>query len=127
MYYGNRKNIDVLKGKTITKIEKADDDSELIFETDDGNRYKMYHQQDCCESVWLEEVIGNLDDLVGKKILRAKEAGNHREGDKLSEHDESWTWTFYHLTSEYGDDVTLRWYGTSNGYYSESVDFVLVE
>lgn len=125
--YGNYKDIEVLEGKTISKIEQSEDNEVLTFYTSDGEVYKMYHMQDCCESVWLEEVIGDLTHLVGKKILRAKEVTNQDEGDRLGEYDESYTWTFYHLTSEDGDDVTLRWYGTSNGYYSESVDFVLVE
>jgi hypothetical protein len=84
--------------------------------------------------VWLEEVIGDLDDLVGSEILEAEEATNRKENPperfKSDEEDrdyygdymvESYTWTFYKLGTMKGH-VTLRWYGTSNGYYGESVD-----
>jgi len=41
---------------------------------------------------------------------------------RASENDESFTWTFYKIATINGS-VTIRWYGRSNGYYSERVDF----
>jgi hypothetical protein len=77
----------------------------------------MYHYQDCCESVDIEDIVGDLSDLVGNPILRASEDRNRELNTK---NDESFTWTFYNISTIKGH-VTIRWYGSSNGYYSESV------
>lgn len=115
-----------LKEKVITKIigaEKGED--QVIFECSDGTSYKMYHEQDCCEGVYLEDVIGDILDIIETPILSAEEYTNNEaiEGEMPDYVDDSFTWTFYHIATIKGF-VTLRWYGSSNGYYSESVDFI---
>ena len=121
--YDDDVNVSVLEGKTLTEVRNLGD--ELIFVTTDDEEYKMYHMQDCCESVNLEEVTGDLNDLVGTPILKACEDTN-REGPELDMSSyESYTWTFYNFRTIKGS-VTLRWLGSSNGYYSESVDFVRI-
>lgn len=108
-------NIEVLKGKIIKSIDKYDD--ELIFHISDNESYKMYHCQNCCESVEIEDIYGELDWLIDSPILMAEERSDEEES-----YAESSTWTFYELATIKGA-VTIRWYGSSNGYYSESVDF----
>ena len=112
-------NVDVLKGKTLSSVEG--DNYELVFKTTDGETYRMYHEQDCFESVVLEDVAGDLQDLVGSEILIAEEV----EGESPADFEayESYTWTFYKFATRKGY-VDLRWLGQSNGYYSESVSFV---
>ena len=113
----NHVKVEVLLGKTLTKIVNVDNDK-LIFETSDGNIYKMYHEQDCCEYVSIEEIIGDLNDLLGEPLLMAEEKTEYEDSIDASE-----TFTFYKFATIKGY-VTIRWYGSSNGYYSETVDFV---
>lgn len=114
-------NINELVGKTLTNVIVNNDTDSITFETVCGNRYQMYHQQDCCESVRIEDICGELADLIGSPILQAEESTNEDSPPK-DEYVESFTWTFYRITTMKGQ-VVIRWLGTSNGYYSESVDF----
>jgi len=116
-------NISELIGKTLTKVVQMGD--EIAFTTDKGEQYKLYHSQDCCESVEIEDIAGDLIDLVGSPILVAEESvseNKNPEGVNIPEYQDSFTWTFYKIDTAKGG-VTLRWYGESNGYYSESVYF----
>lgn len=118
-------NIEIsdLIGKTVSKIDKSD--NVIDFYTESGGHYQMYHIQDCCEGVYVEDIIGDLNDLIGSPILKASEDTNSETNPDgvVKEYQESFTWTFYNLATIKGY-VTIRWYGGSNGYYSERVDFV---
>lgn len=109
-------------GRIIVSIDGMEAGSEEItFRCEDGTRFVMGHVQDCCESVGLEEAVGDPQDLVGYPLLMAEEATNEKDPGQPDEYPESWTWTFYKFATVRGY-VTLRWLGESNGYYSESVD-----
>lgn len=116
-----------LKGKVLKSFEVDEDNDEILIETTEGEEYKYYHSQDCCEAVSINEVIGDVSDLLGEPLLIAEEVvseGENPEGTESPNEDwqsESFTWTFYKFATIKGY-VTIRWYGESNGYYSESVD-----
>lgn len=119
----NYAKFEELVGMTLKEIVGTVNDEQLEFVTMDGARFQMLHEQDCCESVTIEDITGDLNDLIGSPILQAEESSN--QDNPRGNPDESWTWTFYRIATIKGS-VVIRWYGSSNGYYSESVSFVRV-
>lgn len=109
-------------GRTIKSVQRKED-AEILFEMEDGARLLMYHSQDCCESVGIEDIEGDLQSLVGSPLLVAEEVTSDATPAKKDQYDESYTWTFYKFATIKGH-VDIRWYGTSSGYYSEGVDLV---
>lgn len=114
------KQFEDLVGVIIKDIRNLDNER-LYFDLEDGRTFMLFHEQECCESVYIESIVGDLQDLIGSPILVAEEAVN--PGDEDFYEDESFTWTFYKLATIKGH-VDIRFYGSSNGYYSESVDFM---
>jgi hypothetical protein len=137
-------NFSDLVGVVLDGVTGKVGDDALRFTFSDGRTAKMHHSQDCCESVTLIDICGDLDDLVGSPVLYAEEVSDSHDkrgiapwqrsksdeffdalkDDNFREPDDSFTWTFYRIGTVKGA-VTLRWLGESNGYYSESVDFDL--
>ena len=135
-----------LVGKTITRIDTIEEywdnvakrynrkkvpldilasPLELEFETSDGKTFLMYHEQDCCESVFLSDIAGDIDDILNTPIIRAEVVESTDEQIRPNESEccgGSETWTFYKIDTAKGG-VTLRWFGSSNGWYSEEVTF----
>lgn len=122
MSYGDERNIGVLIGKTITEIVGGVGSEEISFACSDGTKYRMVYHQDCCASCDIEDIAGDLSDLIGSPIVDAREETNSDNPKEQEYPDDSFTWTFYIIQSGKGT-VTIRWYGSSNGYYSESATF----
>lgn len=115
---------DHLMGKTIADIQGLKKDSEYVqIRFTDGSYLSMYHEQDCCESVTLEDFDNDAETLIGSTMLKVEECisnENDEEFNPLADYDYSYTWTFYTIFTSKGI-MKLRWYGTSNGWYSEDV------
>jgi len=118
--------IEDLIGKTFNYIQVVKnyggrDKDEILFYIAGGDTYRMYHDQDCCESVNIEDICGDLEDLIDRPIVMAEEITSKENPKDESDDDGNFTWTFYKLATTKGY-VTIRWYGSSNGYYSEEVN-----
>jgi hypothetical protein len=107
-----------LVGRTFSEVTSTSDT--ISLKCADGI-FTFYHEQDCCENVEIESIVGDLQDLVGEPILLAEEsAGSTPSGYEFAYEPESFKWTFYKFATRKGY-VDVRWLGTSSGYYSESV------
>lgn len=118
------------KGKTLTAVaitghrecDPADID-QIDFTFADGKRFRMHHSQNCCESVCVHDMSGDLQALVGSPLTVAKqETSEEWPADvKPLQYNESFTWTTFYFETD-ASKVRLRWLGQSNGYYGEGVD-----
>ena len=114
-----REGLARMVGKTFVSVSGGTGDDELRFETAEGEVFLFSHYQDCCESERIEDVCGEIQDLVGEPLLLAEEVSGYTGPEP--EYAESYTWTFYKFATRKGY-VDVRWLGESNGYYGESVD-----
>jgi hypothetical protein len=120
----NYANFFELKGQIIEEITGLTEGNDEVVLTTNIGKYRLYHEQDCCEHVVINKVIGNVNDLVGEVIFAEEDAGAN-DPDWFNEkfyEDDSHTWTKYVLKN---DNASLEfWFlGTSNGYYGEGVTF----
>ena len=105
-------------GKVFTKIYNSDD-TQLIFEND-TERYIFEHVQECCESVLIDDIVGDLQDLVGVPLLIAESVDGQSPAEFDGYSHDCYEWTFYKYATIKGY-VDIRWFGESNGYYSTYV------
>ena len=110
-----------LLGKTLCSI--TNEKYYLLFSINNRIQYIMEHDQDCCEDVYVEDICGDLNDIIDSPILLAEKITSNTNPEGIEkEYQDSFTWTFYKLSTIKGS-VTIRWYGSSNGCYSEEVSF----
>ena len=91
---------------------------EIVFTLKNGDKYHLYNFEGECgndQRIYIDDICGDFANLIDNPILLAEEIS--KEGDCSDS-----TWTFYKLSTIQGS-VTIRLYGESNGYYSESAEF----
>jgi hypothetical protein len=101
----SEKHVSSLMGHTFNYCHKIDDG--IVF----GNNaitVTFRHVQECCEDVWLEDINGKLNDLVGFPIVRAEEKHGMTGNIK---------WYFYTIATKNGY-VDLRFSSEDNSMYS---------
>lgn len=117
-------DFEILTGKTLTKCERDGryENDAIRFETTDGDTYVLTHVQDCCESVGIEDIDGNFEDMIGSPILYAEvSTGDDPAPSESAYDDEFGSWTFYRIQTAKGF-MMIRWFGSSE-YYSTAVNF----
>lgn len=110
------RDINILVGLTISSITGMDD-SDVTIKTECGKSFRMRHEQDCCETVAIKEVIGSTYDVVGEPVRNAYKTTSDCSGKY-----ESGTRTVFTIGTNSGS-LSIVWEGYSNGYYGEGVSF----
>ena len=117
-----------LIGLTLKEVTVNKQDDVITFTSECGQQFRMLHHNDCCETVYIEDVEGDINDLIGSPILVAETVQDAmQQAMNLiiplpEKNGECEQWTFYRLATAKGW-VVIRWYGDSNGYYSTDVSF----
>lgn len=114
-------------GLEVSSVEGMEEGSNRnTIKFTNGTQIDFYLKQDSCENVEVNDVIGDPEDLIGGVLLLAEERDSTDQEDSELENydypDCGGTWTFYEFATIKGS-VTVRWLGSSNGYYSESVSW----
>ena len=107
-------NIDQIKEMTITAVVYKETNESLRIHLN-THVLEMIHHQNCCETVYLADVVGSFEDLIGYPLLEVSESTVDIGND-----DTSSTASYYNFNTVKAS-VQLRWVGESNGYYSETV------
>lgn len=140
--YNDLVSFESLVGKTFIDVQHVPegvvgDSDAIVFTVSEDEKYAQYYSQDCCASCSISDITGELSDLVGSPVVSAYESsssgnidtdGNETETSEVPEDrysDDSHTWTFYRISTLRGT-VVIRWYGSSNGYYSDHASFARI-
>lgn len=124
----NEKILKLMEGELLTYIQGMKKGSEKVIIETSHFVFTFHHEQDCCESVALEDFDCDFETNKSllmvtdrPEVITAYEESSNKRSDDPDDWDESKTWTFYRINTTKGS-IVMRWLGKSNGYYSEQVD-----
>jgi hypothetical protein len=110
-----------LKGQIVKEIIGLEKNSPEVHIVTNQTTYKLYHEQDCCESVFVENVIGDEKDILNEEIIFAEEDTGANDPDWYGDnYNDCHTWTKYVLKTK-NASLEFWFLGESNGYYNENV------
>ena len=118
LQYASISKFEQLQGMTITAVVYKEVNESLLIHLN-THVLEMIHHQDCCETVYLADVVGSFEDLIGYPLIEVSESTVN-----IGNSDISSTASYYNFRTVKAS-VQLRWVGESNGYYSETVDCYL--
>ena len=116
--YASTSKFEQIQGMTITAVVYKETTESLLIHLN-THVLEMIHHQDCCETVYLADVVGSFEDLIGYPLLEVSESIVD-----IATEDMSSTTSYYNFRTVKAS-VQLRWVGESSGYYSETVDCYL--
>ena len=116
--YASTSKFEQIQGMTITAVVYKETNESLLIHLN-THVLEMTHHQDCCETVYLADVVGSFEDLIGYPLLEVSESIVNTNSEDMSS-----TASYYNFRTVKAS-VQLRWVGESNGYYSETVDCYL--
>lgn len=116
--YASTSKFEQIQGMTITAVVYKEVNESLLIHLN-THVLEMIHHQDCCETVYLADVVGSFEDLIGYPLLEVSESIVD-----IATADMSSTASYYNFKTVKAS-VQLRWVGESSGYYSETVDCYL--
>lgn len=112
-----------LIGKKILGLRISEDQTELAFDTDQGEiAYQTYG--DCCSETWFADITG-VNALIGGTVSVAEEVDmdgyNVDDGRCRQDYDSAYGWKI--ATNKGYADIVFR--NSSNGYYGGWIDLML--
>ncbi len=110
-----------MKVMSVDGMEKGSEEVDIRLAGGGFGNLCIYHEPDCCETVELYDF--DLTGSLSGRILSAEVVSGDTP-ESPDEFSDSHTWSFVKIKTECGD-VTMRWLGESNGYYSEVPQFRL--